>query len=113
MLAGVSLIAAASDPRVKVLLWLDHADVNADFRHHVVEGRDTRFVGVYGYGEYVPGVDSALEARLVRQERVRFIEGTSDNITSPEHRRLVNKAERYATRYNKKLLRYLRGHLNA
>jgi hypothetical protein len=113
ILSRLSSASGVDDSRIKLFLWLDRAEVKADFRHHVLERHDMRFVGVYGYGAYVPGVNSAMEARLVRQDRVRYIEGTSDNITSPEYGRLVEKAERYAERYNAMLLHYLRGHPNA
>lgn len=103
----------STDPNAKPLLWLEHADVNADFRHHVVQKHDTRFIGVYGYAATIPAVDEALKPRLMHQHRVRFIEGTSDAITSPEYGRLVDKAYDYAKRYNTLLLHYLRGHPNA
>jgi hypothetical protein len=115
MLTGHFFTCAASavDPRTKSLLWLEHADVNADFRHHVVQQHDTRFIGVYGYAATIPAVGEALKPRLMQQHRVRFIEGTSDAITSPEYGRLVDKAYDYAKRYNTLLLHYLRDHPHA
>jgi hypothetical protein len=104
---------ASGDARIKQLVWLDRADVKADFRHHVVEQHGTRFIAVYGYATDIPGVPEHLQHPLVEQHRVRYIEGTSDNITSPEYDRLVGKAERYARRYNEMLVDYLRGHPNA
>ena len=105
-----SVTSAASDPRIKQLLWLERADVTADFHRHVLAKHDTRFIAVYGYATDIPGVAPERQHRLVRLGRVRYIEGTSDNITSPEYGRLVKKAESYARRYNEMLLQYLRDH---
>ena len=105
---GASIFAAPSDARVQALRWLDHADVKADFRRHVVQRRDTRFIGTYGVGMEVPGVDAATAFRALRRNRVRFIRGTSDVIAPPEYGRLVFRAREYARRYNTMLLQYLR-----
>jgi len=114
LIGCLSAVAQAStDARVKPLLWLRRADAKADFRRHVIQQHDSRFIGVYGYAATIPGVDAASRARLMRQRRVRYIEGTSDAITSPEYGRLVDKAYDYAKRYNMLLLRYLRDHPNA
>jgi hypothetical protein len=115
MFTGILFVCPASavDPRTKPLLWLEHADVNADFQCHVVRQHDARFIGVYGYAATIPGVDETLKPRFIRQRRVRFIEGTSDAITSPEYGRLVDKAYDYAKRYNTLLLHYLRDNPNA
>ena len=115
---GVAHIAAAQlslepsptpNENVKRLLWLDRADVASDFRHHVRQKRDTRFVAIYGFATIVPGTDEA-HSRLIRQRGVRYIEGTSDTPASPEEQRLNDKAEAYAERYNAMLLKYLSSH---
>ena len=115
LLAAQFVVHAASavDPRTKLLQWLERADVNADFQRHVVQQHDARFIGVYGYAATIPGIDETLKPQFIRQHRVRFIEGTSDAITSPEYDRLVDKAYDYAKRYNTLLLRYLRDHPDA
>jgi hypothetical protein len=114
LLVCVSAFARpAEDPAVAPLRWLYHADAKADFRAHVAQRRDTRFVGVTGVGLAIPGVDSATALRAARQKRVRVIEGTSDVISSPEYQRLFRKAHDYAKRYNILLLEYLRDHPNA
>ena len=101
-------VSTAAQEDVQRLRWLDSADVQADFQRHVIRDHDTRFVGVYGYTGIVPGVDEHLEARLKRQNRVRYIEGTSDAILSSEHDRLDKKASEYARQDNLLLLSYLR-----
>lgn len=95
---------------VKRLRWLDRADVVADFRHHVREKHDIRFVAIYGFATIVPGTDEAGDSKLIRQRGVRYIEGTSDTPASPEEQRLNDKAEEYAERYNAMLLKYLTQH---
>ena len=115
---GVAQIAAAQlslepsptpNENVKRLRWLDRADVVSDFRHHVRWKRDTRFVAIYGFATIVPGTDEGY-SRLIRQRGVRYIEGTSDTLASPEEQRLNDKAEAYAERYNAMLLKYLSSH---
>ncbi len=82
----------------------------ADFHVHVLQQRDTRFIGVYGVGLSIPGLDSATQLRALQRKRVRFIDGTSDVITSREYERLLRRAHDYARRYNTLLLQYLRDH---
>ena len=96
------------DQNVTLLRWLDSADVNADFQRHVTREHDTRFIALYGFATIVPGTDDRRDSQLIGRHGLRYIKGTSDAITSPEHGRLVDKAEQYAERYNSMLLRYLR-----
>jgi hypothetical protein len=98
------------DRNVQRPRWLDQADVVADFTCHVRHSHDTRFIAVYGFTTIVPGTDEVDHARLIRQHGIRYIGGTSDAITSPEHERLNNKAQAYAERYNAMLLAYLQTH---
>ena len=96
------------------LQWLDRADVAADFREHVERQHDTRFVSVYGFSTpSVFGLDDTPEVRqFVQRHGERAIKGTSDIITSSEHRRLIHAAHIYVRQYNALLLRYLRDHPN-
>jgi hypothetical protein len=96
------------------LQWLDHADVAADFREHVEQQRDTRFVSVYGFSTpSVFGLDDTPDVRqFIQRHGERAIECTSDIVTSSEHRRLIHKAHDYVKQYNALLLRYLREHPN-
>jgi hypothetical protein len=99
--------SSTPDQNVRLLRWLDSADVNAEFQRHVVRQHDTRFIATYGYATNIPGADDKRDAALIRRHGLRYIKGTSDAITSPEHERLVDKAEAYAERYNSMLLHYL------
>jgi hypothetical protein len=94
------------------LQWLDHADVAVDFREHVERQHDTHFVSVYGFSTpSVFGLDDTPEVRqFIQRHGERAIKGTSDIITSSEHRRLITRAHAYARQYNALLLRYLRDH---
>ena len=94
--------------QVRLLRWLDTADVHADVQRHVIGEHDTRFVAVYGFVLVLPGTDDRRDAALIREHSYRAIEGTSDYILSSEHRRLIDKARDYARQYNSMLLSYLR-----
>jgi hypothetical protein len=103
-----ALGAPSPDPGVRALAWIARADVKADFRTHVTERGDTRFIGVHNAGAVIPALPPDMQVRVFQQKRVRFIRGTSDAITSPEYGRLVTKAHKYARCYNLMLLQYLR-----
>jgi hypothetical protein len=87
------------------LEWLTHADPVHDCTAAWERG-DHRFIGVYGFAPYTPGVPKSA-TEIVKANGVRYLEGTSDAITSPEHGRAVAKATDYARRYNTGLLEKL------
>ena len=93
------------------LRWVEHADVVADFRQHVVQEHDMRFVSQYGlgFGSEFPGLSDTPETqRLLREHGSRRLESGSDIITSYEQERLQSEISTYATRYNCLLLGYLK-----
>ena len=94
------------------LRWLDHADVIADFRTHVEQQHDTRFVSQFAFSmASAVGLDDTPEVRaLVEKHGERHLEGTGDVISSAEQQRLRVKAGDYVRRYNTLLLYYLREH---
>ena len=94
------------------LRWLDHADVVADFKRHVEQQHDTRFVSQFAFSTAkAVGLDDTPEVRaLVEKHGERHIEGTGDVISSAEQQRLRAKAGVYAQQYNILLLCYLRDH---
>jgi hypothetical protein len=96
------------------LRWLDHADVVADFTQRVEHHHDTRFVSLYALSTLSAyGLEDTPEVRqLIKQYGDRYIEGTTDIITSAEQQRLLHKARDYVKRYNVLLLHYLHDHPN-
>jgi hypothetical protein len=74
---------------------------------------DTRFRAVYGYVREFPGLDTKMDATLIRKHGFRVVEGTSDALTGPEHKFLDALARHYATVYNLYLRDRLRTRSNA
>lgn len=100
----------ATSPESEKLRWVEHADVVADFRQHVEEEHDLRFVSQYGlgFGSEFPGLTDTPEIQqLIQQHGSRRLESGSDVITSYEQERLQPEISTYATRYNSMLLGYL------
>jgi hypothetical protein len=97
------------------LRWLDHTDVIADFTEHVEHQRDLRFASVYAFSAAgAVGLPETPEVKqLLQRHGERRFEGTTDIISSAEHRRLLEKARDYVKQYNILLLRYFREHPNA
>jgi hypothetical protein len=108
-------VTPSTSPEAERLRWLDHADVASDFRQHVEQQHDTRFLSVYGlsFATEFPGLqDTAAARRLVREHGSRRIQGTTDIISSSEQQRLLHSAFEYAKRYNSMLDAYLAAHRN-
>ena|SRR5437016_4240008 len=97
------------------LRWLDNTDVIADFAERVEHQHDLRFASVYAFSTAgAIGLAETPEVKqLLQKHGERHIEGTTDIITSAEHRRLLQKASDYVKRYNILLLYYFREHPNA
>jgi hypothetical protein len=97
------------------LRWLDHVDVIADFTERVERQHDLRFASVYAFSTAgAIGLTETPEVKqLLQKHGERHIEGTTDIVTSAEHRRLLEKARDYVKQYNILLLQYFRDHLNA
>jgi hypothetical protein len=99
-----------TSPEAERLRWVEHADVLADFRQHVEREHDLRFLSVSGlsFGTEFPGLTETPETQqLVREHGSRWIEGTTDIVSSWEQHRLLDEISDYATRYNCMLLGYL------
>jgi len=97
------------------LRWLDHADVIADFTNRIERQHDLRFASVYAFSTAgALGLAETPEVKqLLQKHGERHIEGTTDIVTSAEHRRLLLKASDYVKQYNILLLHYFREHPNA
>lgn len=92
------------------LRWVDHANLQEDFRQHVVREHDMRFLSVFGlsFATEFPGLQDTPEIqRLIQEHGSRRIEGTTDIIVCIEQHQLLDQVFRYAMRYNSMLLGYL------
>jgi hypothetical protein len=65
---------------------------------------DNRFIGINGYSCDAPGVAEA-DRQFITTFGLNCLDGTSDVVGSDEHVALIQKATKYATSYNKELLR--------
>ncbi len=73
-------------------------------------GRDDfRFIGLYGYAQYFPGIKEN-DYEFIKKHGTLMFEGTSDVIESEEHSKLIQKAKQYAETYNITLLNHLKKH---
>jgi len=79
---------------------MDSTDANVDVNDAWGRG-DFRFLGIYGIGLTVPGVDEAHWEKY-GVNRLRF---TSDFSRSGEESRLLRKTKDYAAEYNRLLLK--------
>ena len=95
---GRSELEKASTLVVDEMAWLYKADPVKDMDAAFRKG-DYRFVGLYRFTTYVPGLHEDCGER-VKNKDVRFIEGTSDAILGNEHAKLISIAEAYAKQYN-------------
>jgi hypothetical protein len=87
---------------------MDTANAEADLAS-AIRKTDFRFIGLYGVGISVPGVNERCVYYCVEHRGwLKMIEGTSDAITSKEQERLQLLAEKYANQYNANLFEYLK-----
>ena len=92
------------------LRWVEHANLQEDFRQHVEREHDMRFLSVFGlsFATEFPGLqDTPDMQRLVQEHGSRRIEGTTDIISCIEQHQLLDQIFQYAMRYNSMLLGYL------
>jgi hypothetical protein len=92
------------------LHWIEHANVQEDFRQHVEREHDRRFLSIYGlsFASEFPGLQDTPEIqRLLHEHGSRRIDGTTDVISCVEQRQLLERIFHYAMRYNSTLLGYL------
>ncbi len=78
------------------LSWIEDADPQSDF-WKAVEKNDYRFIALYGYSSYVPGVPKGC---IPEHKDRNHLEGTSDAIANYRHARLIAIATAYAEHYN-------------
>ena len=92
------------------LRWVEHANLQEDFRQHVEREHDMRFLSVFGlsFATEFPGLQDTPEMqRLIQEHGSRRIEGTTDIISCVEQQQFLEQVFHYAMRYNSILLGYL------
>jgi hypothetical protein len=93
--------------------WVEHANVQEDFRQRVERDHDMRFLSIFGlsFSSEFPGLQDTPEIqRLLQQYGSRRIEGTTDQVSCNEQNILLEQVFHYAMRYNSMLLGYLECH---
>ena len=75
-----------------------------------VQFGDKRFLCLYGFTTYNPGVPDSQSSVVVKYGQ-RCLKGTSDVIDGDSHRQMIDKARNYAERYNSELLRRIKSGL--
>src|SRR5947208_7962308 len=100
-IAVIALLSCQRSPKVAdtcaeadKLRWVQHANVQEDFRQHVEQEHDMRFLSVFGlsFATEFPGLQDTLEnQRLVQEHGSRRIEGTTDIISCIEQHQLIGQ----------------------
>jgi len=103
---GVSRVTGIQTSQIAILKTelqsLNLQNPMGDMEKNLSHG-DMRFIGIYGFTLYCPGVDKA-NYNLVGRYGIRPIHGTSDAIERGEHGDLMNSATEYARSYNRRIL---------
>ena len=85
------------------LRWVEHTNLQEDFRQHVEREHDIRFLTVFGlsFSTEFPGLEETPEMqRLVQEHGSRRIEGTTDVIKCIAQHQLLDQVFQYAMRYS-------------
>jgi hypothetical protein len=116
-IAILSLIGCQRSPKIPdtcaqadQLRWVEHANVQEDFRQHVEHDHDVRFLSIFGlsFASEFPGLQDTPEIqRILHEHGSRRIEGTTDVISCIEQQQFLEQVFHYAMRYNSMLLGYL------
>jgi hypothetical protein len=99
-----------TSPEAEPLRWVQHADVIADFRQHVEQEHDMRFLSRYGLSfasEFFGLTETPEIQQLIHKHGVRRLQAGDDIVTSAEEMDLQNRIGQYGTRYNNMLVGYL------
>jgi len=88
------------------LRCIETADARKDF-HEAIKKGEEYFLGIYGFALTVPGLPSIADnCHYDFIIPVRPVKGTTDAIENDEQDRLIDIAQRYATKFNE--LMYLK-----
>lgn len=68
-----------------------------------IESKDFRLLAVRGYTVEVPGISEDVQS-IRATYGIKEIEGTTDAVEGPEHKRLVDNARHYAEKYNQTII---------
>lgn len=108
VLGGLPLALADTyyDTSVQQLQWLDSTSPYQSFIHDRDSGL-LRFYAVNGYAKEIVGVGLLNFERCYGEVELTTIEGTSDDILSKEHGRLIGLAYDFAFKYNNLMKNYI------
>jgi uncharacterized protein YfaT (DUF1175 family) len=116
MIAIIAVVSCQRSPKIPdtcaeadKLRWVEHANLQEDFRQRVEREHDMRFLSVFGlsFATEFPGLQDTPEMqRLVQEHGSRRVEGTTDIISCIEQHQLLDQVFQYATRYNSMILGY-------
>jgi len=96
-------------PEAEELRWIQRANVQEDFRQHVVREHDMRFLTASGlsFSTEFPGLEDTPEMqRLTREYGSRRLASGSDVISCSEQMQLQDRIFDYARHYNSMILGY-------
>jgi len=99
------LVGLAADQPATLRLELQTLDTmhpEADAARDIA-AKKPRCFSINGYGSFFPGVDGKEAERFCYRHEQNF-RGTSDDVSSSEHLKLVNEAVAYAEAYNRHVL---------
>ena len=92
----------AQENIIEEMGWLYKANPLDDYEE-ALKRKDFRFIGIYGYSIYVPGVSLKC---LDYDKDINPIKGTSDAVIGYEHSKLIAIARTYAEFYNFRMKMY-------
>ena len=91
------------------LRWIERANVQEDFRQHVVRDHDMRFLSVFGLGfsTEFPGLEDTPEMQgLVHEHGSRRLDCCNDLPRCAQQVQLQDRIFQYAMHYNSMILGY-------
>ena len=91
------------------LRWIERANVQEDFRQHVVQERDMRFLSVFGlsFSTEFPGLEDTQEMHgLVHEYGSRRLNCCNDVPSCAQQMQLQDRIFQYAVHYNSMILGY-------
>src|SRR4029077_2891213 len=100
MISVIALVSCPRSPKISgtcadaaKLRWIEHANLQEDFRQHVEQEHGWRFLSVFGlsFATEFPGLQDTPEMqRLVQEYGSRRVEGTTDIIKFIEQKKFVD-----------------------
>ena len=103
LLLSLSNCSKPVPEEIKILRWVERADPVQDAQVALSRGNHS-LKAVRGESTYIPGISDANQVEFRESYGISVIEGTSDNLSGPEHARLNDLAMKYAKFYNQHIV---------